>query len=100
MKTKLIMMLAAVAVAFGAWADTYTQGYYDYDSDNWCTVTWTYTVDRESYGEWDYGEVTLTAVSGAVGDVVIPAIEVSNSGWYDEYGCYHEEKKYYNVTRK
>ena len=35
MKTKLMMMVAAVAVAIGAWADTETAGGY----------TWTYEIN-------------------------------------------------------
>ena len=80
-------------------AETYTEELYDYNSGKYRTITWTYTVGRESYGGWDYGEVSITAVSGATGDVSIPTIEVDNGSWWDEYGGYHEEKKRYNVTQ-
>ena len=81
MKTKLIMMAAAVAVTLGAWADTETVGDY----------TWTYRINgdtAEIYGP--IGRVPCVSPS-PTGAVTIPSTlggkPVTSIGDYAFGGC-------------
>ena len=66
MTRKLMMIVAAVAVAFGAWAETEKVGGY----------TWTYRINgdgAEIYGEQKYHAIVPAASPKPTGAVTIPS---------------------------
>ncbi len=66
---KLMMMAAAVAVAFGAWADTETVGGY----------TWTYHINGDT-AEIEGDDDFLSVVTGIINDLKRIAAEAKHRG--------------------
>ena len=62
MARKMMMMVAAVAVAFGAWAETETVGGY----------TWTYRISGDTAEIYNYGSTAISPKP--TGPVTIPSI--------------------------
>ena len=69
MKTKLMMMVAAVAVTFGAWADTETVGDY----------TWTYQINGDTAEIRNGSSVAISP--NPTGAVTIPSTPDEHIGW-------------------
>ena len=81
MKTKLMMMAAAVAVAFGAWADTETVGDY----------TWTYWINGDTAEIYGPSFPSPAISPSPTGAVTIPSTlggkPVTSIGYDAFYGC-------------